>query len=88
MTPALPKVRDLVWKVVDGEAIILDLETGDHFSLNPVATAIWELLQERLGADEVARRVADRYRKPVESVRSDVDELLAELLETRLWRPE
>ena len=35
----------LTWRVVDREALIVDLDTGDYFSLNPIATDIWERLQ-------------------------------------------
>ena len=70
---------------MDGEAVILDVETGEYFSLNPVATTIWTLLDEGCPISDLARRVAVRYGVEVEVAGRDVDELLSELRSNRLW---
>jgi len=75
----------LVWRVLDDEAIILDLSTGYYFSLNPVATEIWTHLHEGRATSEIASSIAVKYHVDVEMVRRDIDELLGELRAANLW---
>ena len=37
---------NVIWRVVDGEAILLDTTTGYHFSFDSIGTEIWEGLQQ------------------------------------------
>lgn len=41
-----PKVLS---RVLDGEAVLLHLETGSYFGMNEVATRAWELIQRAQG---------------------------------------
>jgi len=37
-------VSEVRWRIVDGEAVLIHLETTYYFSLNRTGTRIWELL--------------------------------------------
>lgn len=80
--------RELVWNIVDGEAMILDVTSGDYFSLNPVATEIWVLLQQGSSREEIVRRIARKYASDEATVEGDFAELLADLHASRLWGTE
>lgn len=75
----------LVWRVLDDEALILDLSTGYYFSLNPVATDIWMRLQDGESIDAVVTGIAEKYAVGTDAVRQDLDELLADLRAAKLW---
>ncbi len=80
-----PLRQSLTWRVVDGEALIVDLQTGDYFSLNPIATHMWERLQAGQPPDAIAADIAGQYGIDVGAVSADVRELLAELRDAKLW---
>lgn len=71
-------------EVVDGEAIILNLETGAYYSLDQAGARIWQLLEHGLDTPAIAARVAEEYDAPAEAVASDVDALVADLLAEQL----
>lgn len=75
----------LVWRVLDDEAVILDLSTGYYFSLNPVATEIWTQLQAGDSPASIVAAIAAQYGIDAATVQADVDELLAELRAAELW---
>jgi hypothetical protein len=77
--------RELVWEVVEGEAMIVDVTTGDYFSLNRVATEIWTGLQSNQSADTIVDTMANRYGVAHTEVAEDVEELLGQLAEMGLW---
>jgi hypothetical protein len=76
----------VTWRVVDGEALIVDLHTGDYFSLNPVATDIWERLHVGVEPAEIVADIAEKHGIDAATVGADLDDLLAQLREARLVR--
>ena len=65
-------------KSVDG-GILLDVQQGAMFSLNPVGTRIIELLTEPQDSLSLTARISLEFGIPEETIRSDVEEFLATL---------
>jgi hypothetical protein len=80
----MSQVRELIWKVVDGEAMILDVTSGDYFSLNRVATEVWTALQAGGELETIVEATAARYRTDRAKVEQDVVELVRDLEEIGL----
>jgi hypothetical protein len=75
----------ILWSVVDGEAVILDTSSGHYFSLNSLATEIWQHLHRGDSASQIAGALAQKYRVEEDVVRRDMDELLLDLRAAKLW---
>lgn len=69
----------LVWRVVDDEALIVDLDSGGFFSLDPIGTEIWQGLHEGLSVAQIVAAIAAKYGADARTVQQDVAELLEEL---------
>jgi hypothetical protein len=76
---------NIIWSVVDGEAVMLDVATGHHYSLNPVATEIWQCLHDGLSVSDIVATIADKYGVEEEIVRRDLGGLMEELCAAGLW---
>lgn len=61
------------------ELVMMDLDRGKYFSLNPVATRIWTLLENPLTIDELCRILTDEYNVDIEQCRAEVREHLTEM---------
>lgn len=71
---------DVVWRVVDGEAVLVHADTSAYYGLNATGTYIWEAITtESLTPEEISRRLSARYVVAPEAVRRDVDAFLASL---------
>jgi hypothetical protein len=70
-------------KSQDG-GILLDLDHGVFFNLNPVGARIVELLQAACLRSSIVETVANEFHAPEEIVKNDVDIFLASLREQRL----
>ena len=73
--------RDVAqWRVVDDEAVIVNIESSYYYGLNRTGTFIWGLLAgEALTEDEIANRVSAEFNKTVSEVSEDVRRMLSEL---------
>lgn len=76
---------NIIWSVVDDEAVLLDTSSGHYFSLNPLGTEIWKHLHEGDSIAHIVGTIANKYAVEEEIVRRDVSELIGELRASRLW---
>jgi len=83
-----PNRNDVVAKVLDGEAIMIDLPRGIYYSLDGVGGRVWELLEERRGAADIAMEIAREFDVTPERACSDVERILRELLAENVIRLE
>jgi hypothetical protein len=74
----------VISEIVDGEAVMINLTTGNYYSLNESGSAIWSSIEAGAGADEIAERLVGRYEGSRSEIEGAANELLAELLREEL----
>ncbi len=62
------------------ELVMMDLDQGKYFSLNPVATRIWDLLEKPIGIDELCRLLLEEYEVEEAQCRAEVGDVVAEMV--------
>jgi hypothetical protein len=77
---------DILWRVVGDEALLLDTISGNYFSLDPIATRIWNGLVKGESAESIASEIAESYSIDTARARSDIDDLIADLKNANIWR--
>jgi len=65
-------------------AVLLDIQQGICFSLNPVGATIWGLVKQRKSMDEIISSLVKDFNAPEEQIRSDVVEFAALLRQNGL----
>jgi len=61
------------------ELVMMDIEQGKYFSLNPVATRIWDLMENPASAEELCNQLRDEYEVDSLRCRAEVSELLDDM---------
>jgi PqqD family protein of HPr-rel-A system len=64
---------------LNDELVMMDIRKGKYFSLNPVATRIWDLLDQPLTMEELCTRLTDEYDVEPGQCREEVREYLEEM---------
>lgn len=77
----------VVWRELDGEAVLLDLESEVYFGLDDVGTRIWSLLEADRPLGEVHRLLLAEYEVAAEELWRDLAELVERLLAAGLAAP-
>ncbi len=70
---------DVVFRDLDGEAVILDLASGTYFGLNEVGTRVWRMIEEGRDAAGIIDAVAAEYDADRAIIATDVTRLFDEL---------
>src|SRR5215472_7857996 len=76
--------RDVVSRELEGEAIILNLESGTYFGLDSVGTRIWSLLQEDGSLRRTFELLEQEYDVEPERLKADILRLVEELCSNHL----
>jgi hypothetical protein len=71
---------DVLSRVLDGEAVLLDLASGTYFGLDVVATELWEMFRAGETVGAIRARIGERYQVDDATLRRDLGELVAELV--------
>ena len=74
-------------RMIDGEAIIINLSNGMYYSLDKTAAVIWLLIGGSCDLEECADVVSSRFSVPVEQVREDLTVLVNDLVSHNLVLP-
>lgn len=74
----------VVSEVIDGEAVIMNLQSGHYFSARDTGALVWSWLERGATEDEVATALAARCRVTVPEVRLAVASFVSTLLTHQL----
>ncbi len=74
-------------ETIDGEAVIINLDSGNYYSLVEVGAFIWGLVDKGASAGEVQNLVLQNYQANAADVDRGVEDLLAQLQQENLIVP-
>lgn len=86
--PPLKLVRsnDLVSADMDGDTVMMSVESGVYFGLTGIAPRIWELLQSPRSADELFEVLSGRYDVSPMVLRADIEAFLKDMQKNGIVR--
>ena len=74
------KAPTTAWRLIEGEAVILSLETKVLRGLNPVGSRIWELIDGQRNLEEIIGVIVQEFDVPPQEAARDVRVFVEELL--------
>lgn len=76
---------DAVFRELDGESVVLNLETGLYYGLDEVGTRIWRAVDPKASLRIVLESVVAEFNTDRPAAEADLLELAAALLDKGLW---
>lgn len=70
---------DVLFRDLEGDAVLLDLASGRYFGLNPVGTRVWTLLASGATVDAAIAALAAEFDADAGQIARDVEALLTEM---------
>ncbi len=69
----------IAYRLIEGEAIILNLVSGFYYSLNKTGTLIWQLIENGKNLKEIAPYLAKEFNVKEEELKRDIKALIIDL---------
>lgn len=74
-------------ETIDGEAVIINLDSGNYYSLVDVGSFIWGLIEKGASANDLQDQVSQTYHGDVFDIDRGVQDLLVQLQQENLIVP-
>jgi hypothetical protein len=71
-------------KVIEGEAVMINLTTGTYYSMEGTGAYVWELLEKYHNIVEIAHELSRRYQVSSDEAAADLSQLVDELFNENL----
>ncbi len=81
LSQTITRHNDMLSAEIGGEAIMMSIEKGAYFGLNPVATRIWDLIEQPKSIAELIQTITDEYEVSAEQAAEDVQAFVADMIE-------
>ena len=79
------KAKQVHWKSVEGEAVLLHFSSGNYFALDPVGTFLWSSVCERpKSVSDLIKDLVLEYECSESQARKDTLEFCSQLLAEKL----
>ncbi len=78
------RAEDVFSGEIEGETVLMSVESGKFFSMNTTGTAIWSLLESPSTRSQMKADLISRYAVDEETCLRELDQFLEELLQREL----
>lgn len=79
-----PNTAEFATKIVDGEAILINLSNGMYYSMDMVGGFVWELIEAGHDIDSIIEAVTKCYDASEAMVKQDIEQLIQQLVEENI----
>jgi hypothetical protein len=79
-----PNSAEVAAKVIDGEAILINLSNGMYYSMDLAGGVVWQLVEATREVREIVEDVCAHYDVERPRAEADIERLIDELLQARL----
>lgn len=75
---------DVLYQVLEGESVLLNLKTEHYYSLDEIGTRMWQLLDEHGDPTTVVEQLLAEYDADEATLRQDLADLIGKLSQAGL----
>lgn len=77
----LRRVEGIAWRMIDGEAVLVNVRRDDVMHLNPAASSLWSSLDGQASLEDIARSMTEEYDVDMDMALADAIAFAASLVE-------
>ncbi|MDD4938623.1 MAG: PqqD family protein [Candidatus Omnitrophica bacterium] len=81
---AVYRKRNIPWRIIDGEALVVDPEKSLIYPFNAVAARVWQLIDGAKDTDEIAEMIFREFEAEKALIHADITDFIAQLKESEL----
>jgi hypothetical protein len=77
----LRRIEGIAWRIIEGEAVLVNVRRDDVMHLNPVASFLWSSLDGQASLEDIARSMTEEYDVDLEEALADTIAFAGSLVE-------
>jgi len=76
----LKRKEEILSSDMDGETVMMSVENSEYYSLSPVGTRIWEIVEKEITYKDLISQLMSEYSIDINTCKSDTEEFINELI--------
>ena len=80
----ISRKENVPWRVIEGEAILVDVGKGEVIHCNEVGASIWNFLEGKKTIEEITQHICNTFEIDKDTAQRDTFEFIQELFEKGL----
>jgi hypothetical protein len=80
----ITRKESIVSSKLNAEVVMLDIEQGKYFGLDPVGARIWEIIENPVSAQSIIDALVAEYDVEEDVCRQDVEEFVAKMNDLKM----
>ena len=77
----LRRIEGIAWRMIDGEAVLVNVRRDEVMHLNPAASSLWSILDGQASLEDIALSMTEEYDVDLEVALADAIAFAASLVE-------
>ena len=78
------KKRDIPWRIIEGEAIIVESDQGEIIHLNKTSAEIWDSIDGEKTVSDIIKHVCDTFDIKEKAAETDVLDFIKQLTDKKV----
>jgi hypothetical protein len=78
---------NVIHEIIDGEAVLVNLETGSYYSIDSVGAVVWDCVEKGLSLSQIVEVIAARYEGEQADIAAGIQRLFDDLQAEQLIVP-
>lgn len=78
---------NVIHEIIDGEAVLVNLESGSYYSIDSVGAVVWDYVEKGLSTSQIVEAIAGQYDGEQADIAQGVQQLFVQLQEEQLIVP-
>jgi hypothetical protein len=84
LNTVISKNTKVPWRMIEGEAVLVKVDSGEVVHLNEVAAEIWRIIDGKKTISEIADHIHDHFEVNKEQAKKDTLEFIQSILDKNL----
>lgn len=80
----IERKEGLVQAEIDGETVMMSIDSGEYYGLDPIASRIWAIVETPLSVQALNEQLLSEYEVSEEQCQSDVLKFLSDMAENNV----
>jgi len=78
---------NVIHEIIDGEAVLVNLDSGSYYSIDSVGAVVWDYVEKGLSRHQIVEAIASQYDGEQADIDQGIQQLFAQLQEEQLIVP-
>jgi DNA-binding NarL/FixJ family response regulator len=78
---------NVIHEIIDGEAVLVNMENGSYYSIDSVGAVVWDYIEKGLSNRQIVQAISNQYAGNQEEISTGIEKLIDDLKTERLIVP-